>query len=181
MKKINTPDVIVQSNQKLWFLPPLYRWFGKLDNAQLISSLSEKNKKTIWDLQNILVNKDGQNANILYVADLWITTTLSNLDHNNIELMKLYTWVIKELREDFDVKLLSTTELSSIMAKFYGVESGLLPKNQLNDHLKLMDHFSVKYFHHFVDKYYNNSSLYTPVYMNTNFDPAKWNIVEVIK
>jgi hypothetical protein len=59
------------------------------------------------------------------------------------------------------------------MARFYGVESGLLPKLQLNDHLRLMDHYSVMYFHHLIDKYYQDSVLYSPVHMKSNFDPEK--------
>ena len=181
MQKINTANMFVQSNQKLWFLPPLYSWFGQLDNAQSINSLNEKNQKIIWDLQEILVNKNSSNTNRLYVADLGITTILPHLERNNIELKKLYTWVIKELKDDFDVQLLSTTDLAKVMAKFFGVESWILPKEQFKNHLKKMHHYSVKTLHEYLDQLYQDSILYTWVNMRSNFEGIKWNTVEIIK
>ncbi len=180
METINTTNTPVQSNQKLWFLPPLYSDFGKLDNQTSINWLQDENKRIIESLQEALVNKNGSDLNMLYIADLWVTTTAENLEHNKQSLKQLYTWIIKELNADFDVQLLSLTDLKQVIAPFYGTELHGLGNDESRLYFARMCLHSIEQFHQYLDQLYKKSNLYTPINMKSFFRGHDKNKIQVL-
>lgn len=158
-----------QTNQKLWFLPPLYSDFGKLDNQSSVNWLKDKNKRIIESLQEILVNKNGWDTSALYVADLWITTIPENFEYNKESLKQLYTWVIEELSADFDVQLLSLTDLKQTIAPFYGTELHGLSNEESRLYFASTWLHSIEQFHQYLDRLYKKSNLYAPINMKSFF------------
>lgn len=175
-----TTNSITKTNQELWFLSPLYKGFGILDNQTSVNWLKDGNKRIIASLQETLVNKNWSDRNKLYIADLWITTTPENLEHNQQSLKQLYTGVMRELKADFDVQLLSLTELKQAISPFYGTESHGTNNQELRLYFSNKWLHSIKQFHQYLDQLYTKSNLHTPIPMKSFFQGPDKNKIQLL-